>query len=97
MSPEVLIYLQTVKNYLTTNDDARIYFIGSTDEELFYEHLAQISQKNYEKDGEVMLSKEQFELLRKTMKVVSIAKGNESLESNPLFFHVPNYGYFSLN
>jgi len=95
MSSEVLIYLQTVKNYFTSNDEARIYFIGSSDEELFYEHLAEISQKNFEKEGEVYLSKEQFELLRKTMIAVGIAKGN--VENSGLFFYVSGYGHFSLN
>ena len=34
MSPEVLIYLQQVKNYFETSNDAKEYFIGDADEEL---------------------------------------------------------------
>lgn len=97
MSPEVLIYVQTVKNYLKNNIDARDYFIGDANEKLFFEHLSKISQKNYEKNGEVTLTKDQFELLRKTIKVIGIANGIVEINPNNLFFNVPGYGQFSLN
>jgi hypothetical protein len=71
-SPEVLTYLQTVKNFLKKNDEARKYFLHGVDEEMFYEHLIEIAQKNFEQLGEPMLNKEQFDLLRKTMKAISI-------------------------
>jgi hypothetical protein len=72
ISPEVLIYLQSVKHYFNTNKEANDYFIGDGDEDLFFKHLIEISQKNFEKNGEVMLDKEQFEALRITVKVVNI-------------------------
>lgn len=72
LSPEVLTYLQTVKNYLKKNDEARRYFLHGVDEEMFYQHLTEIAQKNHNQLGEPMLSKEQFDLLRKTMKAISI-------------------------
>lgn len=72
LSPEVLTYLQTVKNYLKKNDEARRYFLHGVDEEMFYIHLTEIAQKNHDQLGEPMLSKEQFDLLRKTMKAISI-------------------------
>jgi hypothetical protein len=78
LSPEVLTYLQTVKNYMKKNDEARRYFLNGVDEEMFYEHLLEISQKNFEQLGEPMLNKEQFDLLRKTMKAISIV--NKSVE-----------------
>ena len=67
LSPEVLIYVQSVKNYFQKNDEAREYFIANSDEEQFFKHLSEISQKNFEQLGEPMLNKEQFDLLRKTM------------------------------
>jgi len=73
LSPEVLIYIQSVKNYFQKNDEAREYFIANSDEEQFFKHLSEISQKNFEKNGEVMLDKDQFELLRTTTKVITIA------------------------
>lgn len=101
-SPEVLIYLQTVKNYLKTNIEAREYFIGDSNEELFYKHLCEISQKNYEKNGEVMLDKEQFELLRTTVKVVTISKKDipeepkKEIEKN-IFMDLGDFGKICLN
>lgn len=73
LSAEVLIYVQNVKNYFGTNADAHQYFIGTVDEEIFFIHLSEISQKNFEKNGEVMLSKEQFELLRRTLQAIEIS------------------------
>jgi len=101
-SPEVFIYLQTVKNYLKTNLEARNYFLGDSDEELFYKHLCEISQKNYEKNGEVMLNKEQFELLRTTVKVVTIAKKDIPEEpkkdiEEKIFLDLGDFGKICLN
>jgi hypothetical protein len=101
-SPEVFIYLQTVKNYLKTNLEARNYFLGDSNEELFYRHLCEISQKNYEKNGEVMLNKEQFELLRTTVKVVTISKKDIPEEpkkdiEEKIFLDLGDFGKICLN
>jgi hypothetical protein len=74
MSPEVLIYVQNVRNYLSKDIDARNYFLNEIDEELFFKYLTEISQKNFEKEGEPILSKDQFELIRKTLLLVDITK-----------------------
>ena len=110
LSPEVLIYIQTVKNYFNTNKEAHDYFLSNSDEILFFEHLAEISQKNYEKEGEVMLNKEQFDLLRKTIIAITIAKSekysNKKFEikhedfnyDNGVFIEMlPNFGLICLN
>jgi hypothetical protein len=72
LSPEVLTYIQTVKNYLKKNDEARKYFLTGVDEDFFFQHLSEIAQKNFNSLGEAMLNKEQFDLLRNTMKAISI-------------------------
>jgi len=72
LSPEVLTYIQTVKNYLKKNDEARSYFLTGVDEDFFFQHLSEIAQKNFNSLGEAMLNKEQFDLLRNTMKAISI-------------------------
>jgi hypothetical protein len=98
--PEVLIYIQTVKTYLNNNIEAREYFIGESDEELFFEHLSEISQKNFETNGEVMLNKEQFELLRKTVIAISITKKDipeEPKENDNMFFEMKGFGKICLN
>lgn len=101
-SPEVLIYLQTVKNYLKINVEAREYFIGDSEEDLFFKHLCEISQKNFEKNGEVMLDKDQFELLRTTVKVVTISKKDipektkKDIEKD-IFLDLGDFGKICLN
>jgi hypothetical protein len=109
LSPEVLIYIQSVKHYFETNKEAREYFLGNADEELFYKHLSEISQKNFEKDGEVMLNKEQFELLRKTINALKIVTNKKpfvrpeenidvTIEENPnIFIEYSNFGKICLN
>jgi hypothetical protein len=101
-SPEVFIYLQTVKNYLKTNLEAKEYFLGDLDEELFYKHLCEISQKNYEKNGEVMLDKDQFELLRTTVRAITIVnkeipeEPKKNIEKN-IFLDLGDFGQICLN
>jgi uncharacterized protein YrzB (UPF0473 family) len=98
LSPEVLIYLQTVKNYFATNNEAKEYFIGNSDEEMFFEHLSEISQKNFEKNGEVMLNKEQFELLRITIQAIQVTKDNKPTQQEDLIFvDTRGFGKICLN
>lgn len=98
MSPEVLIYLQTVKKFLQNNQDAKDYFLKDIDEEIFYKYLAEISQKNFDDSGEVSLNVNQFELLKKTVAALTIAKKPEKeLNYNPLFVEVTNFGSYCLN
>lgn len=65
-SPEVLIYMQSVKNFFKTNEMAREYYFIRFNEDEFYDEVAKISQSNFDKNGEVMLNLEQFESLRFT-------------------------------
>lgn len=75
VSPEVLIYLQTVKNYFEINKEAREFFLSDSNEELFYKHMLEIAQKNFEKNGDATLDREQFELLRKTVAALNVSVG----------------------
>jgi hypothetical protein len=110
LSPEVLIYVQSVKEYFKKNKEASDYFLNDSDDELFFEHLSQISQKNFEKTGEVMLNQEQFELLKKTIKAITISKKPDSEFIRPdeikthelfinesVFIEFPNFGKICLN
>jgi len=102
MPPEVLIYVQNVKKYLETNQEARNYFLDGLDVDLFFKHLTEISEKNYKKNGEVMLDKEQFELLKKTLKAIEATKLPEiKAEEKPnyekIFFDLGNLGKICLN
>lgn len=109
LSPEVLIYIQTVKQYFEKNQEAREYFLGNADEEEFYKHLSEVSQKNFEKNGETMLNKEQFETLRKTILSLNIksdkkpfVRPDENIditieENSNIFLDYPNFGKICLN
>lgn len=107
LSPEVLIYIQTVKHYFENNNEAREYFLGNANEELFYKHLSEISQKNFEKNGEVMLNKEQFEKLRSIISSLKnekkpFVRPEENIditieENSNIFVDYPNFGKICLN
>jgi hypothetical protein len=102
--PEVLIYLQTVKNFFKSNEETRNYFISDSDEEVFFKHLCEISQKNFEDNGEVMLNKEQFELLRRTILAITISQKDIeevveeiSNQEDNIFIDMRGYGKICLN
>jgi hypothetical protein len=104
VSPEVLIYLQTVKNYFETNKEAKEFFLSNSNEELFYKHMSEIAQKNFEKKGDATLDREQFELLRKTVAAITVIKRveikNEDFDyNNGVFIGLPfpNFGTICLN
>lgn len=71
-SPEVLIYIQNLKTYFSKNQDSWNYFFSDVDEETLYEHLGEISEKNFKENGDPSLSEEQFELLKKTLRALSV-------------------------
>ena len=106
-TPEVLIYIQSVKNYFSKNEQAKNYFLANVDDELFFTHLGKISQKNYEDNGEVMLNINQFELLRKTVLAIAASKNelrgddvsehSYDLDISKVFIDFGDYGKISLN
>jgi hypothetical protein len=105
LSPEVLIYVQSVKNYFATNKEASEYFLNGTNEELFFKHLSEIAQKNFTKLGESMLNRDQFELLRKTILAINVIEKKVEIKSedfnydNGVFIELPfpNFGLICLN
>lgn len=108
ISPEVLIYLQQVKNYFESNNEAREFFLGNSDEELFYKHLSEIAQKNFEEKNEATLDRDQFELLRRTILAITISKSKKYIrptedidvkieENKNIFIEYDNFGKICLN
>ena len=79
MDHDILVYIQKVKNYLKTNEEARNYFIGESDVDEFYRHLTIISEKNFNQNGQPELTKEQFELLRRT---IYLANDKQAITNN---------------
>jgi hypothetical protein len=64
MSPEVLIYIQDIKNYFNKNIKVKKYFLENMDEVTFFDLLTDMSQKKYEIEGDPVLNKEEFETIR---------------------------------
>jgi hypothetical protein len=93
MSPEVLIYIQNIKKYFTENASAQQYFNVKGNEDTFFEYVSEISQKNFEDNGEPQLSLNQFEELRN-----KIGGSSAKLqEATGYFVSYGHFGYISLN
>jgi hypothetical protein len=91
-SNEVLIYIQTLKNFLKTNKEANIYFLSNVNEEEFFDNLSKIAQNNFEKNGEPNLTVEQFEFLRGIMVMFNEIEKQEEIfiftfESKNIKYH----------
>jgi hypothetical protein len=87
--PDILIYIQTVKNFLENNKGTKEYFLTNVDEDLFYENLGQIAQINLEKNGEPQLSKEQFEVLRLSLQIFKKVDEEIKIEDS-IYDYIPN-------
>ena len=92
MSPEVLIYIGNIKKFLDTNQEARDYFLKGLNEEDFYSKLAVSSQKNFEKNGDPMLFRNQFEEIKNEL----IESSNKKKENN-IFMDLKDFGTICLN
>jgi hypothetical protein len=100
MSPDVLIYIQTVKEYFEKNEEARNYFLNNVNEERFFEYVNQTAQKNYDKEGEAMLSQIQLEEIRRSLIIESIENKKIPKENDPeenIYFNTKGFGRINLN
>jgi hypothetical protein len=94
MSPDVLIYIQSIKQFFSANSAAQKYFdLEEGNEKQFFDNVSEISQKNYDENGEPELSVEQFEELRRK---ISDSTKTES-EITASFMTLGNLGHISLN
>lgn len=92
MSPEVLIYIQKIKTYMSTNEEANNYFIGEFNPNDFYNEITTTSEKNFEQKGDPMLSREQFEEIR-----TKIRTPKEDKKEKNIFFDLKDFGKICLN
>ena len=93
MSPEVLIYIQNIKKFFMDNEPNRVYFAVDRNEDVFFEYVAELSEKNFKEFGEPALSIDQFESLRKKMH----GTDEEHKLSIGMFISLGDLGYISLN
>ncbi len=96
--PEVLIYIQSVKEFLKKNESARDYFLSNLDSDLFFQQLEDLAIKNFTKNQDPILSKEQFEFLRLSLQTFKKIE-NEDNETNGkyIYDYVPGFGKFYFN
>lgn len=92
MSPEVLIYIGNIKKFLDTNQEAHEYFLNGLNEEDFYSKVAVSSQKNFEKNGDPMLLRNQFEEIKNEL----LNSSNQKKE-NSIFMDLKDFGTICLN
>jgi|Laugresu1bdmlbdd_1035124.scaffolds.fasta_scaffold16183_2 hypothetical protein len=92
MSPEVLIYIGNIKKFLDTNQEAHEYFLKNVNEEDFFSKVAISSQKNFEKNGDPMLLRNEFEEIKNELLKSSNEKKNDSI-----FMDLKDFGTICLN
>ena len=92
MAPEVLIYISGIKKFLSTNEEARNYFLNDLNEDDFYAKVAKSSQKNFEKTGDPMLHKNQFEEIKSELKSTPTEKNEKNI-----FLDLKDFGTICLN
>jgi hypothetical protein len=93
-SPEVLIYLQTLKNYFENNEEARSYFLSKVDEEEFFRLVGETAELNLQKNAEPQLTKEQLEFLRVSLMVFKMVE--EESDDNFIYQYKPKNINFHL-
>jgi len=64
LHPDILIYIQNVKNFFNQNNEIKKYYNIDINENLFYIKLIEISINNYKKNNDPKLTVEQFEKLK---------------------------------
>lgn len=92
MSPEVLIYISNIKKFLDTNNEAHQYFLKNINEDEFFSKVAELSQKNFDKNGDPMLLRNQFEEIKTEL----LKSSNKKIENN-IFLDLKDFGTISLN
>lgn len=95
-NPEVLIYVERVKQFLKINEEARNYFIVNGDEDKFFSKLSKISERNFKKNGEPELTKEQMESLRLNV-VLETVDERPKYRQEGIYFIFNDYPPTSLN
>ncbi|HOH61308.1 MAG TPA: hypothetical protein PK698_02315 [Bacilli bacterium] len=100
ISPEVLIYIQNLKQFFSNNKSALEYFDIDDNFDEFYEQLANISQKNFDETGEPELSIFQLETLRhKIANPIQIKRSDDGREllTDAIFLKIGNFDMICLN
>lgn len=104
ISPEVLIYIQNIRQFFKSNEEAMAYFDINENDEEFFDRLSKISQENFDETGEPELSLFQFENLKQKItksfpinKEIKTPEGDREIVTSGVFLVIGDFGYLSLN
>ena len=103
MEVDVLIYINTLKNFFDKDQQAYQDMFGTLtiDKEIFFEKISRVANKNYKEKGEAILSTDQIysvidDILSKTLNSKSI--NQEETITPPTFKKIlKDFPPFSLN
>ena len=93
MSEEVLIYIQNLKHYINSHEEALKYFTMMNKKDEFFESAVKLSQKNFEDTGEPELTIDQFEEIRQKLYPLS----GKDVIAFGVFISLKDFGIYSLN
>ena len=83
-NPDVLIYVQKIRKYLESSEEAKKYFLTDIDIEKFLEKVYNVSENNFNTSGDPILSPLQMD----EIKIELSSNGDNS---------IPSYFNFSMN
>jgi hypothetical protein len=90
---EVLIYIQNLKHYINSHEEALKYFTMMKKKDEFFESAIELSQKNFEATGEPELTIDQFEEIRQKLYPFP----EETITPVGILISLKGFGLFSLN
>jgi hypothetical protein len=61
---DILIYIQKIRNYLETSEEAKKYFLADINIEIFMNEVYKISEKNFNINGNPLLSPAQMDKIK---------------------------------
>ena len=100
MEVDVLIYINTLKNFFDKDQQAYQDMFGTLtiDKEIFFEEISIIANKNYKENGEAILSTEQIYEVVDTLLGKKLSQSQKETELPPSFKKIlKDFPPFSLN
>ena len=100
MEVDVLIYINTLKNFFDKDQQAYQDMFGTLtiDKKVFFKEVSKIANKNYKDSGEAILSTEQIYEVVDDLLGKKLSKKQEEIELPPTFKKIlKDFPPFSLN
>lgn len=85
MDPDIIIYINKLREYFKKNEKARDYFLKNLNEDKFFDLAIDMAQKNFSTKGDPTLDLTQFEAIKQTIKVIEISKRPDSFYEPKIF------------